>query len=292
MKTKNKIEPWLFLAPALIIYVLIVIMPILWSLSYSFTDWSGIGKMKFIRLDNYVKMFSDKTLWIAFKNNIFFMIVGTVFQLFMGLVMAVLLSSISKGSNILRVIYFIPCIVSSMAICKIFDKLLSVQPRGVLVAITDMLGLAPHAFLSEPNWALTFVTLIDGYKFCGLYMIIFYSAFMNVSQEVLESAYLDGCNWFQQLIYIKFPLIKNIFFMVLIILINGCLKGFDVSYILTKGGPGNASELVSTYMYKTAFSMSKFGYGSTLGVLIMAESPIAVGVIQLVQKVATRKDSE
>src|SRR5699024_2037275 len=122
----------------------------------------------------------------------------------------------------LRVIYFIPCIISSMAICKIFEKLLSVQPRGVLVAITDILGLPQHAFLSDPDWALTFVTLIDGYKFCGLYMVIFYSAFMNVDKEVLESAYLDGCSWFQQLIYIKFPLIKNIFFMVLIILVNGC----------------------------------------------------------------------
>ena len=290
MKPKNKIEPWLFAAPALVIYVFIVILPVLWSLTYSFTDWNGIGKLKFIGLDNYVKLFSDKTLWIAFKNNIFFMILGTVFQLLMGLVMAVLLSSISRGSNFLRVIYFIPCIVSSMAICKIFEKLLSVQPRGVLVAITDLLGFAPHAFLSEPDWALTFVTLIDGYKFCGLYMVIFYSAFMNVSKDVLESAHLDGCNWFQQLIYIKFPLIKNIFFMVLIILVNGCLKGFDVSYILTKGGPGNASELVSTYMYKTAFSMSKFGYGSTLGVFIMAESLIAVGIVQLIQKIAARKD--
>lgn len=290
MKPKNKIEPWLFAAPALIIYIFIVILPILWSLTYSFTDWNGIGEMDFVGLDNYVKMFSDKTLWIAFKNNIFFMILGTVFQLLMGLVMAVLLSSIVKGSNLLRIIYFIPCIVSSMAICKIFEKLLSVQPRGVLVAIMDLLGLAPHAFLSEPDWALTFVTLIDGYKFCGLYMVIFYSAFMNVSKEVLESAYLDGCNWFQQLIYIKMPLIKNIFFMVLIILINGCLKGFDVSYILTKGGPGNASELVSTYMYKTAFSMSKFGYGSTLGVFIMAESLLAVGIVQLIQKIAARGD--
>lgn len=290
MKPKNKIEPWLFAAPALIIYIFIVILPILWSLTYSFTDWNGIGEMDFVGLDNYVKMFSDKTLWIAFKNNIFFMILGTVFQLLMGLVMAVLLSSIVKGSNLLRIIYFIPCIVSSMAICKIFEKLLSVQPRGVLVAIMDLLGLAPHAFLSEPDWALTFVTLIDGYKFCGLYMVIFYSAFMNVSREVLESAYLDGCNWFQQLIYIKMPLIKNIFFMVLIILINGCLKGFDVSYILTKGGPGNASELVSTYMYKTAFSMSKFGYGSTLGVFIMAESLLAVGIVQLIQKIAARGD--
>lgn len=290
MKPRNRLEPWVFSSPALVIYILIVIVPIIWSLTYSFTNWSGVGTMKFIGLENYSKLLSDKTLWIAFRNNIYFMIVGTIFQLLAGLVMAVLISSITKGSNLLRVIYFIPCVVSSMAICKIFEKLLSVQPRGVLVAITDLFGLAPHAFLSDPDWALTFVTLIDGYKFCGLYMVIFYSAFMNVSKEVLESAYLDGCNWFQQLIHIKFPLIKNVFFMVVIILVNGCLKGFDVSFILTKGGPGYASELVSTYMYKTAFSMSKLGYGSTLGVFILIESLIAVGLVQLIQKWFTRKD--
>ncbi len=292
MKPRNKMEPWMFAGPALVVYIFIVILPILWSLTYSFTDWNGVGRMNFVGLGNYIKLFDDKTLWIAFRNNIFFMITGTVFQLVMGLVMAILLSSIVKGSNLLRVIYFIPCIVSSMAICKIFEKLLSVQPKGVLAAVTDLLGLAPRAFLSEPDWALTFVTLIDGYKFCGLYMVIFYSAFMNVSQDVLESAYLDGCNWFQQLIYIKFPLIKNIFFMVLIILVNGCLKGFDVSYILTKGGPGNASELVSTYMYKTAFSMSKFGYGSTLGVFIMIESLTAVGIVRLIQKMTADREEQ
>ena len=278
----------MFAGPALVVYIFIVILPILWSLTYSFTDWNGVGRMNFVGLGNYIKLFDDKTLWIAFRNNIFFMITGTVFQLLMGLVMAILLSSIVKGSNLLRVIYFIPCIVSSMAICKIFEKLLSVQPKGVLAAVTDLLGLAPRAFLSEPDWALTFVTLIDGYKFCGLYMVIF----MNVSQDVLESAYLDGCNWFQQLIYIKFPLIKNIFFMVLIILVNGSLKGFDVSYILTKGGPGNASELVSTYMYKTAFSMSKFGYGSTLGVFIMIESLTAVGIVRLIQKMTADREEQ
>ncbi len=103
MKPRNKMEPWMFAGPALVTYIFIVILPILWSLTYSFTDWNGVGRMNFIGLGNYIKMFDDKTLWIAFRNNIFFMITGTVFQLLMGLVMAILLSSIVKGSNLLRV---------------------------------------------------------------------------------------------------------------------------------------------------------------------------------------------
>lgn len=103
-------------------------------------------------------------------------------------------------------------------------------------------------------------------------------------QEGIEAAYIDGCNWIQAYFFVKLPAIKNMFFVVLVILVNGCLKGFDVSYILTGGGPGNATELVATYMYKTAFSMSNFGYGSTLAVFILIESLIAVGIVKLIQK--------
>ena len=281
MKPKYKLEPWLFSLPAILVYIGIVIFPLIWSISYSFTDWSGIGNKTFIGFENYIRLFSDKTLWTAFRNNLFFMVVGTAFQLIAGLVMAILLTNITKGSNILRVVYFIPCIISSMAICKIFEKMLSVQPLGVIPAIMKLMGMEPIAFLSDYNLSLIWVTLIDGYKFCGLYMVIFYSAFMNISKDVVEAAYLDGCNWFQQYRYIKLPLIKNIFFVVLVILVNGTLKGFDVSYILTSGGPGNATELVATYMYKTAFSMSNFGYGSALAVFILLESLVAVGIVRL-----------
>ena len=106
----------------------------------------------------------------------------------------------------------------------------------------------------------------------------------NIGYFTIEAAYIDGCNWIQAYFFVKLPAIKNMFFVVLVILVNGCLKGFDVSYILTGGGPGNATELVATYMYKTAFSMSNFGYGSTLAVFILIESLIAVGIVKLIQK--------
>jgi raffinose/stachyose/melibiose transport system permease protein len=216
--------------------------------------------------------------------------VGTIYQVFTGLIMAIILTNITKGNNILRVIYFIPCIISSMAICKIFEKLLSVEPQGVLAAIMEGMGMEPIALLSEPKWALLVVTLVDGYKFCGLYMVIFYSAFMAISNDVVEAAYIDGCTWGQQYRYIKLPMIKNIFFVVLVIVINGTLKSFDVSYILTNGGPGSASELVATYTYKTAFSSTQFGYGSALSVFLLVESLVAVGIIRIFQQRAAKRD--
>jgi len=283
LKPRFKAEPWLFAAPALIVYLLIVIIPVIWSLGYSLFNWNGISAMKFAGLDNYVRMFRDTTFQAAVRNNLYFMAVGTVYQVFMGLMMAILLSSIQRGSNVLRVVYFIPCIISSMAICKIFEKLLSVMPQGVLAALMTTLGLKPIAFLSEPSYALLFVTLVDGYKFCGLYMVIFYSAFMAIPKDVVEAAYIDGCTWLKQYLYIKLPMIRGIFFTVLVILVNGTLKGFDVSYILTAGGPGSASELVATYMYKTAFNSTNFGYGSAISVFLLVESLIAVSFVRYFQ---------
>lgn len=280
MKPRYKIQPWFFLLPALLIYVGVVFLPMLQTIGYSFTDWSGVGEKTFVGLKNYIRMMSDKTLKTAFFNNLYFMLLGTVFQMIMGLLMATLLSGITRGSNIFRVLYFIPCIISSMAVCKIFEKLLSVQPLGVIPAVMELLHMEPIAFLSDIDSVLTWVTLIDGYKYCGLYMVIFYAALKNVPQETVEAAYIDGCNWIQAYFRVKLPAIKNMFFVVLVILVNGCLKGFDVSYILTGGGPGNATELVATYMYKTAFSMSNFGYGSALAVFILVESLVAVGIVK------------
>ena len=289
MKPKNRLVPWLFSTPALAIYIFTVLVPVVWSMVYSFFDYNGVSNMNFVGLDNYFQLFQDKVFKTSVMNNLIFMAISTVFQLFMGLLLATILTSITKGNNSLRVAYFIPCIISSMAICQIFVKLLSVQPEGVLAALMKAMGMAPVAVLSDPKLALLVVSIIDGYKFCGIYMVIFYSAFLSVDQEVIEAAYIDGCSWWQSYCYIKLPMIKNIFFVVLVLLVNGTLKGFDISYILTSGGPGTSSELVATYLYKTAFSSMKYGYGSTIAVFLVVECLLAVGIVRFI---ASRTERE
>lgn len=278
MKPKRKIQPLFFVLPAFLVYFFTVIIPILWSIGYSFFSWNGITDMKFVGVENYARMFLDHTFRDAVVNNLKFVLMGSAFQLLVGLFLAILLSHITKGSNLLRVIYFVPCIISSMAICQIFSKMLSVQPQGLACYIMEKLGMEQIALLAESNTALYTITLIDGYKYCGLYMIIFYSAFVSISKEVLEASIMDGCNLVQQYRYIKLPLIKNIFGIVIVMLVNGCLKTFDVFYILDN--KSKSTEMVATYMYKTAFNSADFGYGSTLAVFLVIECLVAVGVIQ------------
>lgn len=282
MKPKKKIEPWLYSAPALAVYLFVVIVPIIWSLGFSMFDYNGIGSMRFVGFDNYKMMFKDSVFWQTVRHGLFFMVVSTVVQIIVGLMLAIILDNIGRGSNIFRVIYFIPCIISSMAICQIFQKLLSVQPEGVLAAVMKAIGMKPVALLSSPSWALLVITLIDAYKFVGIYMIIFYSALKDVDKSVVEAAALDGCNWWQLHTKVKIPMISNIIVMVTVLLVSGTLKGFDISYILTKGGPGTSSELVATYMYKTAFSSSKFGLASAMAVFLIIECLLAVALVRFI----------
>lgn len=280
MKIKKKLEPWLFSAPALLVYIFIVIVPIIWSVAFSLFEYNGIGAMRFTGLENYMLMFRDPVFWESVRNNLFFMVVSTVVQMIVGLALAIILSNIKRGANILRVVYFIPCIISSMAISQIFQKLLSVQPEGVFAAVLNLFGMEPVALLSEPKWALLVVTLIDAYKFVGIYMIIFYSALKDIDESVVEAASIDGCSWWQLHTKIKIPMITNIVVMVAVLLVSGTLKGFDISYILTKGGPGTSSELVATYMYKTAFGSVKYGLASAMAVFMIVESLIAVFLVK------------
>jgi raffinose/stachyose/melibiose transport system permease protein len=276
--------PWLFVLPALLIFTGVVTIPVVWSMSLSVFQWNGIGAMKFAGFENYVRLINDPVMQTAFFNNLFFMVVGTFVQIVIGMILAMLLLSIEAFRNIIKVAYFIPCVISSVAISQIFAQLLSINPEGVVNAAFGAIGLdgLRGAYLSDPQLALIIVTLVDAYKYCAIYMVIYYSAFMSVDGEVLDAASLDGANWWQQYVYVKFPLIKGVVLVTVVMLMSGTLKGFDVSYILTNGGPGASSELVSTYLYKTIFTSSNFGYGSAIAVFLALECLVIVGIIRRV----------
>ncbi|MDD2958933.1 MAG: sugar ABC transporter permease [Lachnospiraceae bacterium] len=287
---KKKVTPWLFVGPALIAYLLIVIIPIISSFYYSLFDWNGIGNMKFIGLGNFVKQLHDSTFHTIIKNNLVYAGINTVMQILLGILLAILLMHLTKGKNLVKTLYFTPCIVSSIAICQVFEKLLSKEPMGVINAVLGGLGLESmqRAFTADPKLSLYVVAFVEFYKWSALYMIIFYSAFISISEDIVEAAVIDGASGLQQYLYIRIPLIRNIIFVALVMVVSGTLKGFDVSYILTSGGPGYSSELVATYMYKQLFTQMNFGYGSSLAIFLVVECVVVVSLL----KAITPRDAE
>jgi raffinose/stachyose/melibiose transport system permease protein len=243
-------------------------------------SWNGITSARFVALQNFETMFRDSTFFRALLNGLVYTAVGTTYQFFIGMVMAILLNSISFFRNTFKVLLFIPCVISTVAISQIFIQLLAFNPMGIVNILIRAVGLKPTAFLGNVNTSLISVVLVDGFKFCGIYMVMFSSAFASLSADVEEAALLDGCNWLQKYLLIKIPMIKDVCVVALVMLVNGTLKAFEIPFIMTNGGPGASSELISTFMYKMSFSALRFGYGSALAVFLLFECLLTVTIVR------------
>lgn len=272
-----------FLLPGLLFYLLAVFYPIEESIRLSFMKWGGIGVKKFVGFDNYRTMFQDKVFYTAFINNLIYLLIAVSMQLLIGLVFAVLLTYIKKKSTLIKTLFYIPCIVTTVAVTQLFRSIYATEPMGLINQVLNAVGLEHLAtsWLTNIKTVLICVSIPEGWRFSGMYMVIFYAALISLDPEVYEAAKVDGANEWQTLIKIKLPLIKSILLLTLTMCLTGALRGFDIPFLLTGGGPGNVSELMSTYMYKKAFSSNQYGYGSALAVFVIIESILVVSALRL-----------
>lgn len=279
---KDKKAYLVFLLPGLLFYLFSVFYPIEESIRLSFMKWNGIGEKTFVGFDNYILMFKDKVFYTAFTNNLIYLVIVVVIQLSIGLLFAVLLTYLKKRVTLVKTLYYVPGIVTTVAVAQMFRSIYSTQPVGLLNQFLDTIGLHGLAasWLTNLSTVLTSVSMPEGWRFIGMYMVIFYAALISLDPEVYEAAKIDGASELQILFKIKIPLIKDILLLTLTMCLTGALRGFDIPFLLTGGGPGNASELMSTYMYKQAFSNNNFGYGSALAVFIIIESILVVALIR------------
>ena len=268
-----------FLLPAFIVYSVIVMVPILVSIYYSCLDWNGIGKKTFVGLNNYIKLFGDSVFRQAFGNNIIYIIIVMVLQLGFGFSIAVLLTYLKKGRGFIQTVYYIPSVITVIAISQLFTGFYSYEPLGLFNIFRKMLGMEPIAFLSEYKTVLWAVASVEGWQYIGIYMIIFYSALVSVSPDILEAARIDGATELQILVKIRVPAIANVIMLSFILSLVGALRGFAAPMNMTKGGPNHRSEILATYMYKKAFTSRDYGYGSAIAVIIVILSIIGVLLI-------------
>ena len=268
-----------FLLPAFIVYSVIVMVPILVSIYYSCLDWNGIGKKTFVGFNNYIKLFGDSVFRQAFGNNIIYIVIVMVLQLGFGFSIAVLLTYLKKGRGFIQTVYYIPSVITVIAISQLFTGFYSYEPLGLFNIFRKMLGMEPVAFLSEYKTVLWAVASVEGWQYIGIYMIIFYSALVSVSPDILEAARIDGATELQILVKIRIPAIANVIMLSCILSLVGALRGFAAPMNMTKGGPNHRSEILATYMYKKAFTSRDYGYGSTIAVIIVILSIIGVLLI-------------
>ena len=288
---RNKKAFFAFLLPGLLFYIFTVFYPIVESIRLSFMEWGGIGDKVFVGLDNYVKMFHDPVFYTAFINNLIYLLIVVGMQLSIGLFFAILLTYMTKYVTLVKTLYYVPCIITTVAITQLFRSMYSVEPMGLLNQFLEAVGLGGMvtSWLADVGTVLAAVSIPEGWRFTGMYMVIFYAALVSLDPSVYEAAKVDGASEMQILFKIKLPLIKDIILLTLTMCLTGALRGFDIPFLLTSGGPGNASELMSTYMYKKEFSSNQYGYGSALAVFIIIESIL---VVYTLRKLFTSKEEK
>lgn len=224
---------------------------------------------KFLGFGNWVALFHDPVFWKALTNNITLVIASILIQLPIGLILGVLVSSKLKGAKSLKLIYFLPMLLSAVAIGLTWNFIY--EPNfGLLNAFLNIIGLGKFAtgWLGEEKFALWAVIVAICWQYIPYYMVLFAAALAGIPQELYEAASIDGASKTQGFFSITFPLLKNTIRIACVLSLTGSLRYFVLLFVMTGGGPDHASELLATYMFKQAFTSFRMGYGSTIAVFM------------------------
>lgn len=263
-QTDTRIAAAVFLAPVIIVLIIFIAYPIIDSFNISLYKWNGItADRAFNGLNNWKELIRDRNFWLAFKNNVIIMILSIVIQLPIGLSLATFLDFGGKKLNIFKSVWFLPYLMSSVAIGFLFRYALATN-GGIVSTISAWFGGGNIDLLGDPNKALFTVIAVICWQFTPFYMVYFMAAYTNISYDIYEASLIDGATRGQYFWKIALPLLTPSIKSAAILSMVGSLKYFDLIYVMTGGGPGTATELMATYMYKQSFKTFNMGYGSTV----------------------------
>ncbi|WNS79002.1 sugar ABC transporter permease [Domibacillus sp. DTU_2020_1001157_1_SI_ALB_TIR_016] len=282
----NKYIITLYTLPALLLLLVLVYVPIALSGYYGLMDWTGIGEMQFIGLENYINLMKDEKFWASAGHSFLLGLFSAVSLLFYLAVSLVLVSKI-KGSDLFRKIYLIPMLLSSVAIAQLWLKIFD-PSNGMLNKLIEMFGVEnTPVWLADPSTALYAIFVPIVWQYAGFYILIYYAALKNVPEEIIEAAKIDGATPLQIAFKIKLPMISAVFKVTIMLAVVGSLKYFDLIYVMTGGGPNGASEVMASYMYKEAFELNNFGYASAIGFGLLV---ICLGMTWLTSRLTKSND--
>ena len=273
---------WVFMLPTLLLYILFQGYPIITSAWYSMLDWSGMTmNATFVGLQNFKELLADPLFKNSVVNSFKYMIFSVPIQLILSLVIAYILTSIiRKGATVFRTMYFIPVITTASIVGIIMIFIFG--GTGPINQVLALLGIDTINFLGDEKTALFTVVLIGIWKDLGTYMIYWSAALQSVSQDVYEAAKIDGAGKFRTFTDVVFPLILPIGGVIAVLCVIGSLKVFDIVQTMTNGGPYFATDVVATFVYRTAYSSTtgspRLGYASAAA-LLFGLMVVTIGVV-------------
>lgn len=269
---RNKIAIVLFLLPAVILFAVIIVLPILMSSYYSLLDWDGITKGSFVGIKNYIELFTSKSAGFpkTLRNAMLLAILSTFIQLPISLFFALVLARGIKGEKVFVSIFFIPVLISTTVIGQLWLKIYN-PDYGLINAGLRSLGLDKwtRVWLGDQKTALIAVFIPILWQYVGYHMLLMYAGAKSISPQLAEAARIDGASEWGVSRYITIPLLRPILRISVIFAVTGSFKAFDLLYVLTNGGPAHASEVPSTLMVSMIFGRNRYGLGSAIAILII-----------------------
>ena len=268
-----------FVLPAFAVYLLFFGIPFIATIWLSFTEWNGIGQPAFTGMENYLRLSGDAAMWAALGNNVLWVIIGTIAPVFIGLIIAVMLWSEARGSMTYRTIYFLPVVLSPVVIGIIWGWIYN-PLFGLLNTGLRAVGLGRFAigWLGESETALYAVLVTAIWSYLGFCIVVLFAGLQKVDPELVGAARIDGANARQRFRHVIIPQIRPVLTMVIVYTVIGGFNVFDVVWVMTNGGPNNASEVIATYTYEIAFRGNEYGYGATLSMVMSVLSLIAAWI--------------
>ncbi|MFM9699673.1 carbohydrate ABC transporter permease [Streptomyces europaeiscabiei] len=260
---------WWFALPAMLLFVFVVLVPSVRGVYYAFTDWDGLSPgFSFVGLDNFTEMFRDEDATQAIRHTLLIAVSITVVQNAVGLLLALGVNSAIKSRNVLRVFLFAPAVITPVVTAYLWRNLLG--PDGAVNSLLGAVGLGGwrQDWLGSPTLALWSVVGVTVWQFAGYSMVIFLAGLQSVPKEVHEAAAMDGAGPIRRFWSVTRPLLAPALTINLMLSIIGGIKLFDQVYALTGGGPGHATDTISTLIYKDAFTLGEFGYSIALAVVL------------------------
>lgn len=280
-----------YLIPGIIGIVCIIIIPFVWNIYLSFTQWRGVGKIKYIGLKNWERLFADRTFWQSFINSFWIIVAIVVIPTILGLLISSILTDViqkkfgGKVASTLRALYYLPQLLP-VAVAAIVMGWIFRPEDGVINSIFSTFGLnsLQHNWLGSPNTALPVLMFILGWIQLGYPIVIFMSGLQRVNPELYEAASLDGANWFQKFLVVTLPSIIPELLVVTLTATIGALKTFAPVYLLTKGGPGTRTIVPSYYSYNQFFQVQQIGYGAAISTALTVVIILFAIVFTIIQK--------
>jgi raffinose/stachyose/melibiose transport system permease protein len=262
----------LFLLPAVILFFLFLIYPIFRSAYYSLFNWNGLGlATKFVGLNNFKQLLTDQVFIKAIEHCLVIVVLSLAIQLPLALMLAIMVGRDLPGRGFFRSIFFMPYVISEVIAAVIWISMFSPDPgRGFINALLVLIpGLNAQNFLGNMNQVLACVFVVLTWKYFGLHMLLDMAGLQNIPKEIEEAAMIDGANRWQAIWYVTVPLLGTTIRTSTYLSVLGSLTQFNLVWIMTRGGPVNASEMMATYMYRYTFIRFQLGYGSAVALVML-----------------------